>query len=366
LDSSGCTAEQRHVQQRRSVNGQGLRRRPSLACCIIAGALGAGCAGGGPIFAPVDTPPRWPTPPERERVVYEGELERDTDLKPEKSVLDGLGAAIFGNRDARTMLTPVDVATDDRDRVFVCDSNAQVVHVFDLRTRNYAQWRPTGEGFSQPVALTVDSERRLLVVDSVAAVIDVFDENGAFAGVMGKGALKRPVGIAFDKVGKRILVVDTVAHQLISMGLDGVILRRVGGRGVGPGEFNFPTYVAVDSKGDVFVSDSLNFRVQKLSPDLKPIRMIGEKGDLPGYFGLPKGVAVDSDDNLYVVDAHFEAVQVFDNEGRLLLSLGREGQGPGEFWLPAGMHIDADDRIWIADSYNRRVQLLHYIREASP
>src|SRR5205807_7758485 len=97
------------------------------------------------------------------------------------------------------------------------------------------------------------------------------------------------------------------------------LLARIGSRGTEPGQFNYPTNVALDSHGRIYVSDSLNFRIQQFGPDFAPIRQIGRKGDLPGYFGQPKGIAIDSQDHLYVLDAHFEAVQVFDAMGQLLM-----------------------------------------------
>jgi DNA-binding beta-propeller fold protein YncE len=161
-------------------------------------------------------------------------------------------------------------------------------------------------------------------------------------GRVGSGILTRPSGLVVDPVEGRIVVADTAAHQVVVLDLEGRLLTRFGGRGLELGQFNFPTNVALDSAGRLYVADTLNFRVQV-------------------YFSRPKGLAFDSEDHLYVVDAHFESVQIFDPHGPLLLSFGQEGSGPGEFWLPAGIHIDPSDRIWIADSYNRRVQVFQYL-----
>jgi sugar lactone lactonase YvrE len=147
----------------------------------------------------------------------------------------------------------------------------------------------------------------------------------------------------------------------------GSLIARIGERGSGPGEFNFPTNVTVDRTGRLYVSDSLNSRVQAFDADFSHAGVIGARGTAAGSFSQPKGIAVDGDDHLYVVDAHFEAVQIFDRQGRLLLGFGREGSGPGEFWIPAGIHIDRSvNRIYVADTYNRRVQVFDYHPEAQP
>jgi DNA-binding beta-propeller fold protein YncE len=279
-----------------------------------------------------------------------------------------LGEFLFGAEAPHTLFSPLAVCTDGRDRMFVVDSNAQLVHVFDLATRAYQQWRPvTGKPpvslFAQPVAAAFDPAGRLLVTDSVAAEIFAFDTEGRLLLTLGAGRLKRPCGLAVQPGTRRIFVADAEAHQVVVLSPDGQEVGRVGTRGPDPGQFNFPTNVAFDSTGRLFVSDTLNFRVQVFSPTLVPERQIGRKGDMPGYFAQPKGVAIDINDHLFVVDANFEAVQVFTGEGDLLMSFGREGRGAGEFWLPAGICADAQGRVFVADSYNQRIQVFESLPE---
>jgi DNA-binding beta-propeller fold protein YncE len=314
----------------------------------------------GVIFDPADAVYRWPPPPDGARIVYVGQIRSETDLKPARGGLQGVGEALFGKEPPRAMLKPMSACTDGGSRLFVVDPDARLVHVFDLQTRKYEQWQPPKEAprFVQPVALAYDVRgRRLLVADSQDGSIVMFDATGGYLGTIGDNWLHRPCGLVVDNEHERVLVVDSAAHQVVVLGLDGKRLERIGKRGSGPGEFNYPTHIAIDGRGQVFVSDSLNFRVQVFDADLKPVRQIGTKGDLPGYFSQPKGLALDRDDHLYVVDANFEAVQIFDSEGTLLMTFGKEGHGPGEFWLPNSVFIDPGGRIWIADSFNRRVQV---------
>ncbi|MDY7107325.1 MAG: SMP-30/gluconolactonase/LRE family protein [Planctomycetota bacterium] len=349
--------------------GRGRPSKAAVAMLVLVACLFAGCGQPkGVLFRPEAHGLVWPQPPAPARVEYIGQLATSDDLKPARSFGEELGEALFGRKAGRSMLTPYAVCTDGGDRVFVCDSNAQCVHVFDLDRREYEQWRPpeaTG-GFSQPVGIVYDTRDRLLVADSVAGVLFAFDGNGQYLGELAREPLLRPCGLAVDPRAGRIFVADTGAHQVVVLAIDGEERTRIGRRGTALGEFNFPTNVAVDSAGRLFVSDTLNFRIQVFDHDLNAVRQIGEKGDMPGYFSHPKGLALDSDDHLYVVDAHFESVQIFDREGRLLLAFGEEGHGPGQFWLPTGIAISGDDRVWIADSYNRRVQVFQYLAEIEP
>jgi DNA-binding beta-propeller fold protein YncE len=336
-----------------------------LLSCMLS--FVCGCATPrGAVFEPLEEPLVWPPPPDRPRVAYVGSLESTADLKPGKNVFESIGAALFGEEDVRSMLTPFAIATDD-DRAFICDTNAQLVHVFDLKERSYEQWTTDEEkGLAQPVGVAVAADGRVFVSDSVAGSIAVFAADGTFMGRIAGEHVERPCGLAFDHAAERLYVADAAAHGVVVLTAEGAPLTRIGQRGTLLGQFNYPTAVAVDSEGHLFVSDTLNFRVQVFNRDLQPIRQIGSKGDLPGYFAQPKGIALDGEDHLYVVDAHFEAVQIFGTDGQLLMTFGQEGRGPGQFWLPAGIHIDQQDRIWVADSYNRRVQVFQYLAESSP
>lgn len=340
-------------------------RRPRAAFAALAAVALAGCGQPmGVVFEAPPTPLRWPQAPDPARIEYVGQLVTDRDLKPAKSFGKLLGEKMFGEDPALSMLSPYAVCTDGAERVFVSDSNAQLVHVFDLETRRYERWQPGPEDdpLAQPLGVAWVPDGRLLVSDGAAGRIVVLDDEGRRAGTIGADLLVRPVGLAVG--AGRIYVADAAAHQVVVFDDQGRLLERLGDRGTAPGRFNYPTNVTLDDRGFLYVADTLNFRVQVFDADLRPVARIGSQGDLPGYFSQPKGLALDSDGNLYVVDAHFEAVQIFDADGQLLLTFGHEGHAVGEFWLPAGIHIDSSDRIWIADSYNRRVQVFRYLAEA--
>ncbi len=282
--------------------------------------------------------------------------------------MEGLGQAIFGKPDKHGMITPFAVCTDGVNRLFVADSGARLVHVFDLATRRYAQWAPAEKQpqMALPIGIAWDPAGRLLVSDSVAGAIFVFDAQGKYTGLLGKNLLKRPCGIAIHPLTKQVFIADSAAHQIVVLSPAGEEVTRIGRRGMRPGEFNFPVDVAVDHLGRVYVADALNFRVQQISPDLKTSQIIGGRGDMPGYFAQPKCLDVDGEDHLYVVDNRFEAAQIFDSDGHLLLNFGSEGRGPGQFWLPTGIFIDPKNRIWVADSYNHRVQVFDYLAGTAP
>ncbi len=329
-----------------------------LALCVLAGCTPPAALR----FEPARVDVAWPAPPDPVRIRYAGELVSTADPRTGRAGGGGALDVLFGKKKAQGLVSPMAVCTEGS-RVFVADPGLPGVHVFDLESGDDTIWRPPADAgtMRMPVSLAVTPGGRLLVADSADASVFVFDREGTLLGTMADGLLRRPVGVAVDPRSGRVFIADAGAHVVFVLAGDGEEIGRIGGRGVGPGQFNFPTYTAVGPEGRLYVSDSLNFRVQVFSPALDYLFSFGSKGDMPGYFAQPKGLAVDGAGRVYVADAQFEAVQLFDRSGRLLMAFGREGREPGEFWLPAGVHIDERGRVWIADSYNRRVQVFEYV-----
>jgi sugar lactone lactonase YvrE len=201
---------------------------------------------------------------------------------------------------------------------------------------------------------------RLYVSDSTAARIHVFNFAGGCEGgwVLDQGS--RPAGIAIDATRSRLYVADAGMHQVLGFSPHGQRVLQFGRRGGAAGEFNFPTWLAVDADGNLYVSDALNFRAQIFDPDGKLLGVLGHQGDGSGDLARPKGIGVDHHGTIYLVDALFDAVQMFDRAGRYLMVFGAGGSGPGHFSLPAGLTIDGD-RIYVADSFNRRVQIFRIL-----
>lgn len=173
--------------------------------------------------------------------------------------------------------------------------------------------------------------------------------------------LDKPTGIAYSQVSKEIWVLETGAHRIVVLNEKGEVVKKIGSRGIEKGQFNFPTHISIDNKGNVYVVDAMNFRIQVFNKEGEVLSVFGKNGDASGCFASPKGIATDSYGNIYIVDALFHAVQIFDISGRFLYSFGNQGQGEGEFWMPSGIYIDENDKIFVADSYNSRIQIFKLI-----
>lgn len=320
---------------------------------------GVGCRSQPPVqWAAGETPRVWPQPPEQPRIMYLGDISTEADLDRSGSVFEGLGELLFGQRELGVLVSPYAVAVDPTGTMFVADSGGGVIHVFDLRTRDYRQFSALAEGrqLEKPIGVAV-LDNRVYVVDSLLRSVCVFSAEGRFHFEFGQDRFQRPTGIACAPAGGIVYVTDTAAHTVLVFAGDGEYIGQIGSRGTDPGQFNYPTQLWVDRAGQLYVSDTLNYRVQIFDHLGRFVRMFGRQGDRPGNFAHPCGLATDSRGNIYVSDRQFENVQVFAPDGQILMAFGQEGQGPGEFWLPAGVFVDARDQIYVADSFNKRVQV---------
>lgn len=343
---------------------------------LIMGLSLGGCANMQPATFPAAGPAIvWPRPPDPPRIRYIGEITGEASIGRSVSSGEAFRAILEGPREPARFGRPMAVAVAGS-RVYVADPThaaGPAVHVLDLAAHTYAAWREVGGApLRWPIDVAV-SNGRIAVADAERAAVFVLDAQGRTLTTIGAGVLKRPASVTWKPAGDELCVVDASAHALFAFDANGAERARWGGRGAGPGEFNYPAGVtwlnatgANSSGGGVAVADSMNFRVQLMAADHTPLHAFGHKGDAAGDFSLPRDVGVDSEGHIYVLDSQFENVQVFDAEGRLLLAFGEDGRGPGQFSVPSGITIDEQDRIWVADTYNHRVQAFQFVTENRP
>ena len=96
-----------------------------------------------------------------------------------------------------------------------------------------------------------------------------------------------------------------------------------GSAGTDPGEFNGPAGLALDTAGNVYVTDSLNDRVQVFDQNGAFLRQWGGSGTGDGEFDELYGIAIDGSDNVYVSDFYNARVEKFDSNGTFITSWGR-------------------------------------------
>jgi RHS repeat-associated protein len=138
---------------------------------------------------------------------------------------------------------------------------------------------------------------------------------------------------------------------------DPEFVSEFGVKGTESGQFIDPGDVAVDSKGNLWVLDYGNDRVEEFTEKGEFIKAFGSEGSGNGQLKEPGSLAVDSKGNIWVADTVNRRVEEFNEKGEYVKSVGSPGSGGGEFSLrsPEGLAIDAHGDIW-ADTSNGRIE----------
>jgi len=307
------------------------------------------------------------------KLTWERSFNSEFEVKPNRGFWNKLVDVVAGAPDFRYLVRPYSVIADSRGRIIVSDPGASGVHIFDFAQKKYKfieRREKTKDAMTTPQCVAVDAQDNIYVTDSEAGKIFVFEPGGKYVRAIGslkggEGYFKRPTGIAVDSGAGRIYVTDTLRDQIFVLDMQGGILQTIGKTGNGEGEFNVPTELRLSGQ-ELLVVDSMNFRVQAFSRDGKFQYAIGKIGDSTGALFRPKAVGVDSEGDVYVVDAQWGVVQVFNRQGQLLYYFGAKGTHAGEFQLPSGLFISHDDKVLVVDSFNRRIQVFHYTALKSP
>jgi DNA-binding beta-propeller fold protein YncE len=310
------------------------------ASALVALVPGCATAPQGKAAAVPRGPFLYPPPPAAPRIQHLVTLSKARDLGEPRS---GFADFIAGKEQNLPALTqPYGVAID-RNRVYVADTGGPGLVVFDFDARKVRPLQGIGAGrMKRPINITIDADGTRYVTDTGLDQILVYDSEDRYLRSMGGGQKFRPVDVAV--IGEKLYVVDIGNHQILVLNKrTGAVLSKFGKPGTASGDLFHPTNIAVGPGGDLFVTETGNFRVQRFTPDGRHVRFYGEAGNQPGTFARPKGIAVDRAGRIYVGDAAFQNVQIFADDGKLLMDFGRPIDGLEGLNLPAAVKIDYDN-----------------------
>jgi sugar lactone lactonase YvrE len=255
--------------------------------------------------------------------------------------------------------------------------------------------------FNFPYGVAVDSAGNAYVADTMnhairkitpAGVVTTLAGNGTrgFADGVGRDAsFAEPKGVAVDSAGN-VYVADTLNSAIRKITPAGVVTTLAGnGDGWVDGagsdaKFSLPTGIAVDSAGTLYVADSLNHAIRKITPAGVVTTLAGGAtykvfgnghgaidgtGSDAGFFG-PRGVAVDGSGNVYVADSDNHAIRKITPAGVVTTLAGDVTKGYGikgyvdqtgvlaSFYFPNGVAVDAAGNVYVADSLNNVIRAI--------
>jgi DNA-binding beta-propeller fold protein YncE len=326
----------------------------------------------------------WPSPPNIPRVKYTSYFAgmpldytpAEEQAKKKSTWMDRLAGVQDPNNKGHykpvpfQLIQPYGMAVNSKGNLYVADQKVGGIFIFNTETKDttiIGNGREANFGLINSVA--IDDDDRLFVTDGKLHRVLIFDKNNKVVDLIKEGLID-PVGIAIDTENRQLYVVDTQADQVVVYDADTLKeKRRIGTGGkqhtlTTPGDFALPSFVAVDKDGNIYVTDTLNFRVEIFDADGNFITQFGKHCDSPSCFARPKGIAVDSDEHIWVADTGLDLLQAFNREGQLLGYVGQHGKLLGQFSELVGLYIDKNNRIFTSEQYPGRVQMLRYITDA--
>ncbi|GAA3401468.1 fibronectin type III domain-containing protein [Paenibacillus hodogayensis] len=240
----------------------------------------------------------------------------------------------------------------------------------------WTEWKKSGGGagtgpgeFNYPSGIAVDASGQVYVADNAnnrvqklnGSVWSEWSVIGPTEG-SGNGQFKKPMTLAVDASSGAVYVADQGNNRIQK--LLGGSWTSIGGYGTGNGQFQSPAAVAVDGSGNLYIADTRGNRIQKLSAGGVFLQTWGKaanaSGTAAGEFNLPEGVAVDGSGNIYVADTQNNRVQ------KLTISNGQwsvwgksgnqSGNALGEFYKPTGVAVDSAGNVYVGDTSNNRIQ----------
>ncbi len=297
---------------------------------------------------------------------YNGRLQKFNEKGEFPKVISSKGSGI-GQLGEPTAL---DIAPGGN--VWVTDWQNNRIAVFNEAGEFVRQFGTSGSGnsqFNRPDAIDVDSRGIVWVGDQNNGRVEAFNEKGEYItqfGSSGTGEAQfsfgYPMGIASDK-GDALWIADTNNNRVqkwhrpnFSLTNTPNFMRAVGSEGGANGQLRHPAGIAMDAKGNLWVADENNSRIQEFGEGGEFLRAFGTAGSGNGQLNRPTGVAIDAKGNIWVADANNNRIQQFNEKGEYLFKTGSAGSGVGQFNGPEGIAIDAKGNLWVADTYNGRLQ----------
>ena len=310
---------------------------------------------------------------------------------------------VGGAGSAARFSSPVGVAVDSAGNVYAADTYNSTIRkvtawgvVTTLAglagTEGSADGTGSAARFGMPRGVAVDGAGNVYVADSGNCTIRKVTAAGVvttLAGLAGPGGwqdgtggaarFSNPGGVAVDSAGN-VYVADKGNNSIRKVTAAGVVTTLAGsaedfyGSVDGTGSaarFNYPCGVVVDSAGNVYVADSGNCTIRKVTAAGVVTTLAGLPGNSgsedgtgsAARFNLPSGVAVDSAGNVYVADWRNNTIRLISPAGVVTTiggTAGRMGSADGigpaaQFARPFGIALDTAGNIYVADQLNNRI-----------
>ncbi len=210
------------------------------------------------------------------------------------------------------------------------------------------------ESLAAPIGVAADALGRLWIADTGNHRVLVRGPDGSLVATLAPAGLEGDYPLDITDVaptsdGRAAWLVDNDNDRLIRLELAAPVQTIAGRRGESVGQLQHPFMIALDARGDIFVSDVINGRVSAFSKDGAPMPALGAYGIDVGQTYRPKGVACDADGNVWVSDSVLGVVQAFKSDGVPIDVLRGDDGAPLRFNQPMGLCFDSMGQLYVTE-----------------
>ena len=206
---------------------------------------------------------------------------------------------------------PFGVAFDDNNNLYVVDGGNSRIQKFDLQGNYLSQFGQ--EKFRNARGITIHNGR-VYVSDKANRCVSVFNIDGQFCYVIRSQHLRTPCGVTVG-INNQLYVSDCDNHCIHAFTLDGDYIRKLVTTETAWGtvcdQLRKPWDLAADSRGHLLVTDADNHQVFIFDKDGICIHCFGSNGQGDGKFNTPFGIALSPKGNIYVCDYENKRIQIF-------------------------------------------------------
>ncbi|HBR17693.1 MAG TPA: hypothetical protein DD725_08825 [Deltaproteobacteria bacterium] len=310
----------------------------------------------------------------------------------------GIKGFLDGVREKAQFSWPTGVVVDNKGNIYVADFANNLIRRIDSKGAvatfagsghaAFADGKGRMAHFKGPDNIAIDKDGNIYVADADNFRIRKITPDGTITTIAGSGVkgyqdgdgksarFAYPTGVAVDSENN-VYVADRGSHSIRKIMPDGKVVTIAGngypayldGQGVKT-HFHDPISLALDQTGNIYVSDSGNHAIRKITPDgvVSTLSGNGRHGYKDGvgkgaFFSWPTGIAIDGAGNIYLCDSQNNRIRRITPDGVVStvagISIPGFADGPGynaRFSFPTGIEVDKAGNIYVADSGNNRIR----------
>jgi len=311
------------------------------------------------------------------------------------STLAGTGdtGSINGPAATATFFQPTGVAVDNSGNVYVADLNNHMIRMISAAgvVSTVAGTGATGSAngpgstatFMSPSSVAVDQSGNIYVADFTNQLIRKINSSGVVSTLAGSGSIgfvngpdsaasfSAPFGVAVDASGN-VYVAEAGNQDIRMISPSGVVSTLAGSGVVGShngiatqASFWFPTGVAVDGAGNVYVADRSNNLIREIDPSGLVSTLAGNgsvgsaNSPATSSFSTPSGVAEDGQQNVYVADQNNNVIRKIDTKGVVTTFAGNGNRAlvngtalAASFDMPYAIAVDGSGNLYVSEADN--------------